>query len=62
MMNPCTKSMPMSLHRIERQLILDLLGDDPKIQAARQFDHRGDHRLIHGIRGEVADEGAVDLE
>jgi hypothetical protein len=61
-MNPCTKSMPMRFTVSSEELILDLLGDDPEIQAARQIDHRRDHRLIDRVDGQIADEGAVDLQ
>src|SRR5271165_5895381 len=49
-------------YRIERALILDLLGNDAKVEASRQFYHRAHHRLIYRIRREVADEGPVDLQ
>src|SRR5580658_1563051 len=48
--------------RIERTRVLDLLGDHLEVERARELDHRGHHRLVHGVAREIAHEGAVDLQ
>src|SRR5690606_41615649 len=47
--------------RLERRLILDLLGDDAKVERMREPDRRGDHLAIHVVLREIAPINAVDL-
>src|SRR5690242_6466504 len=35
--------------RLERRLVLDLLGDDLKVEGARELDHRGHHLAVHAV-------------
>src|SRR5690606_8333783 len=38
---------------VEVLLLLDLLGDDPELERARELDHRGNHFLVDLVGHEV---------